>query len=171
MTDDDHRKKREVSRRVLRGFLPDKLADAIDAAGLNNYTLARLSDVSRQTLTNWLSGRATPSIDLLRRVLEVLQQRHRDRGLAPVTIGDLYTYDRDNPMLSDLRIMALLTQPELGRKAGLPTTVVRELEIGTVRLMPHHVTKLADALGEGADEALVTRAYDNTRRRDAEAEP
>jgi hypothetical protein len=63
--------------------------------------------------------------------------------------------------------MTLLTQPELGKAAGLPTSVIQALEGGNARLMPHHIPKLAAALRASPEQ--VKQAHHNTRYRDAEA--
>ena len=170
MTLDDHARDRAVSRRILRGFQPAKLQAAIAAmehVGLSGPTFARLADISRGTLNNWLTGKTSPTVDRLRQLLQVLAAEQRRHGIAPTTIGDLYEFDREHPMLSDLRVMALLTQPELGKAAGIPTSVVQELEAGTARLMPHHTAKLVAALGVSADQ--VEQAHRNARHRDAGA--
>ncbi|WP_162958781.1 helix-turn-helix domain-containing protein [Nocardia yunnanensis] len=162
-----HEARRKVSRRILRGFDPDRLGAAIEDTGLSVPTLARLADVSRQTLGNWISGTTSPSVDRLRQLLAVLAKEQRARGLPVTGVEDVYEFDREHPMLSDLRIRALLTQPELGKAAGLPTSVVQALEGGNARLMPHHIPKLAAALGVSAEQ--VEQAHHNTRYRDAGA--
>lgn len=155
----DDREQPPVTRRDRGVFQPVRLQAAIEAWPHTIYELARLSGVSRQTIANWVSGDAAPSIDKLGRVCEVLT----------IPIGDVLDIDPDNANLADLRSLAALTRLQLGTKAGLPTSVVQDLEQGTARLMPHHITKLAAALG--VDDDRIRRAYHATRTRRPGAPP
>ncbi|MFF3569259.1 helix-turn-helix domain-containing protein [Nocardia jiangxiensis] len=104
-------------------------------------------------MRNSITRSASPSIGKLGRVCAVL-------GIA---ISDVLDIDLDNPNLADLRQLAAKTQLQLAKAAGLTTSVAQELEQGTARLMPHHVSSLADALG--IEPARIRSAYDPARTR------
>ena len=92
---------------------------------------------------------ADPRSDLA--VLKVLE--------APVAA--VVAIDRSDALLSDLRILAGLTQPELAAAAGIPTSTLAALERGHRPLSESSAGALAVALGATGDD--VQAAYERTR--------
>ncbi len=142
-----------VTRRVLRGFQPERLAGARKSAGMSRGDLARLACVTTATVRNWETGRARPQIDVLGRVTRLLQ----------LSIADLVDVDPAHRHLGDLRVLAGLTQPQLALAAGISTTQLSGLERGEVQLTSAVATRLAAALGEPI--ASVTQSYERVRSR------
>src|SRR5579875_1072518 len=61
-----------MTRRVLRGFDAASFAQVRRRNGISVSDLARLADVSSVTIFNWEAGRGTPQVDLLARVMRIL---------------------------------------------------------------------------------------------------
>lgn len=148
-----------MTRRRLRGFAPARLAAAIDNTGMPREEIARLSDVTTQTLSNWLSGTSSPSVDKLAAVVRIL-------GL---NMRDVLDIDPARASLTDLRVLAGLTQSELAAASGLGEETVGQLERGTARLHDRHAGPLAKALAVSV--LRVRAAYDIARNRPAGTAP
>lgn len=129
-------KRVSVSRRVLRGFQPSRLVKLREARGLTRPELARLADVSLQTIHKWESGSQSPQIDVLMRVV----------GVLGTTVSDLVDIKPEDRYPGDWRVIRGLTQPELGARAGISTSMVGAIERGDSRLTDHFAEKLAEAL-------------------------
>lgn len=142
-----------MSRRVIRGFSPDALRQARREAGFVQTETARLAKIGTETLRRWESGAASPQVDLLARVVEVLG----------VTIADVVLVPEDDRYPGDFRVLLGLTQPQLGAKAGLPTQTVSSVERGVVSLSDAAAQKLSAALGISEDE--LRAAHERARNR------
>ena len=121
--------------------------------------VARLADTTPQTLRNWLSSASSPTVDVLHRVVAQLG----------ITMRDVLDIDPDHPNLTDLRVLAGLTQRQLAAAAGLGDETVGQLERGTARLRDHHAQALAAALA--VPLPVVTAAHATTRYRDSGTSP
>src|ERR1700757_1818186 len=61
-----------MTRRVLRGFSAQQFAETRRRRGLSVSDLARLANVGTSTIHAWEAGKGTPQVDLLARVMEIL---------------------------------------------------------------------------------------------------
>lgn len=157
-TDDELRvrtKARSVSRRVMRGFRPERLEQARLAAGISQAEVARLADIKAETVRRWEKGAASPQVDLLARVADVL-------GIA---IADLVDIPEGERFPGDWRVVRGMTQPMLGAAAGVSTQLVGSVERGEVSLSDNLAKKLSTALDISEDE--LRASYERARRRPA----
>ena len=91
-------------------------------------------------------------------------------GRKPVMVAALGLAMRDvidvqdgEELLSDLRVLKGMTQPELAAEAGLATSTLAGLEQGHLRLRNIHIQGLSRALD--LPEDVVASAYARTRSR------
>lgn len=143
-----------MSRRVLRGFDPQALRSA--RGDMPVRTLARLARVGRSTVHHWESGGTTPQVDVLKRVCELLN----------VPISAVVHVDPADAYPADFRVLSGLTQPELGKLAGLSTTTVGYIERGEVELTDAALRALAVALDVAP--ANYRSAFERVRTRPAD---
>ncbi|MBW4818179.1 MULTISPECIES: helix-turn-helix transcriptional regulator [Rhodococcus] len=142
-----------MSRRILRNFVPDALKKRRESLGMSRPDLARFADVSVTAIADWEKGRRTPGIDTLVQVAKALK----------CEITDLVDVPDGVRSLADLRILAGLTQPQLGRVTNISTTAIGALERAEVRLTDERAAVLAEALG--VDAEAVRAGYDKARNR------
>ena len=107
-----------MTRRVLRGFDAQAFAEARRQKGISVSDLSRLADVSQATVFNWEAGKSTPQVDLLARVMRILE--------AP--IEQVVTIPAGERYPGDWRVIKGLTQPELAAAVKIPTTTLRGIE-------------------------------------------
>ncbi len=146
-------RRQSVSRRILRNFVPDALKKRREDLGMSRADLARFADVSVTAVADWEKGRRTPQIDTLAQVVKALK----------CDITDLVDVPEGARSLADLRILAGLTQPQLGLATNISTTAIGALERAEVRLTDQRAAVLAEALGVDVD--AVKAGYDKARRR------
>jgi len=144
-----------VTRRVMRGFAPETLAAARQAAKMSRGDLARLIGVTPATVGNWEAGRTKPQVDSLAQIARVLGQ----------PISRLVQIDPTRRYLGDLRVLAGLMQPELAREAEISTAHLSALERGEVRLTSDVAQRLAGSLH--VPVGSVEQAYALVRSRPA----
>ncbi|TSD93269.1 helix-turn-helix transcriptional regulator [Skermania sp. ID1734] len=144
---------RHMTRRITRGFRVDRLVAARKDKGFTQAELARLAGLTTGAVKSWESGRTTPEVANLARILDAL-------GLHIADVIDIPVGDRH---LGDLRVLALLPQTELARRIGISTTALGELERGEANLSDTVAARLADALGVAESE--VREAFVRTRTR------
>lgn len=142
-----------MSRRVLRGFSPTEFADTRRRRGLSVGELARLADVGVSTIHSWESGRSTPQVDLLARVMRILD--------APIT--QVVVIEPANRYPGDWRVIKGLTQPELAAAAKVSTSTLRGIERAEFALTETNATTLAGLLGISVDE--YQHCYNRARQR------
>ncbi|WP_185981915.1 helix-turn-helix domain-containing protein [Skermania sp. ID1734] len=142
-----------MTRRITRGFRVDRLVAARKDKGFTQAELARLAGLTTGAVKSWESGRTTPEVANLARILDAL-------GLHIADVIDIPVGDRH---LGDLRVLALLPQTELARRIGISTTALGELERGEANLSDTVAARLADALGVAESE--VREAFVRTRTR------
>ncbi|WP_204815348.1 helix-turn-helix transcriptional regulator [Mycobacterium riyadhense] len=142
-----------MTRRVLRGFNAQVFAEIRRRNGISVNDLARVADVSPATIFNWEAGKATPQVDLLARVMRVLD----------TAIEQVVTIPADERYPGDWRILEGLTQPELAVAANIPTTTLRDIERANRPLNEANATKLAQQLGITVEEYKA--AYQRARHR------
>jgi transcriptional regulator with XRE-family HTH domain len=131
-----------MSRRVLRGFSPSSFTLARQRHGMSVSDLARLSDVGASTLFSWEAGRGTPQVDLLARVMKILD----------TPIEQVITLAAEERFPGDWRVVRGLTQPQLAAAVGIATTTLRGIERADARLTDANAAALAEALGITAEE-------------------
>ena len=143
-----------VSRRVLRGFSGDALRALREGRGLTRQDLARTSRVGLTTLYHWETGVSTPTVDILARVVASLGASIED--VVSVPVEDRYP--------ADWRIIRGLTQPELGKRTGLSTSLVGAIERGEVELTGPTARQLAAGLAISVD--VLAAAHERARTRE-----
>lgn len=148
-----------MSRRILRGFRPEVMADRRAAQNLSRGELARQAGVSTGAVAKWETGRSTPAVDTLARVAAVL-------GL-PMT--DLIDIPENERFLGDLRALAGLTQPQLAARIGFSSSTVADLERGHAVLTDVQEERIAAAVGSSRDD--VREAYERVRTRPSGVRP
>ena len=148
-----------MSRRILRGFRPEVMADRRAAQGLSRGELARQTGVSTGAVAKWETGRSTPAVDTLARVAAVL-------GLAMTELIDVPETER---FLGDLRALAGLTQPQLAARIGFSSSTVADLERGHAILTDVQEQRIAAAVGVAPGD--VRRAYERVRTRPSGTRP
>lgn len=151
----NERQARSVSRRVTRGFDPARLVNLRSARKITRADLARLTDVGESTLHHWEHGTRSPQIDLLARVVAALDG----------SIADVVSIPDGDTFPGDLRILAGLTQPELGRRSGVGTSAITRIERGQAALTPESARKLCQVLGVSIE--TYRAAYERARSRPA----
>lgn len=142
-----------MSRRVIRGFNPDALRQARRDSGFVQTEVARLAKIGTETLRRWESGTASPQVDLLARVAEIL-------GVA---ISDLVRVPETERYPGDWRVLRGMTQPQLGAKAGITTQTVSCVERGVISLSDSVAQKMSAALG--ISECELRAAHARARNR------
>ncbi|GAA3129273.1 hypothetical protein GCM10020255_002540 [Rhodococcus baikonurensis] len=145
-----------VTRRILKGFDPAALIRARTLRKLTRSDLARIASVSLSALGNWEAGRGTPQVDTLARVAAALE----------VPMETLIPIPEKDRTLADLRNIAGITQPQLGKATGISTTAIGALERAEVRLAALEPTRI-DALIQSLNttRAGFERAYANAKNR------
>jgi transcriptional regulator with XRE-family HTH domain len=149
----ERRGRSEMSRRVLRGFSAERFVAARRRSGLSVSDLSRLARVGTSTVHAWEAGRATPQIDLLARIMQILG----------TPISEVVTVDPDERYPGDLRVIKGLTQPQLAAAARIATTTLRGIERADLALTDTNAATLARLLGIGVDEYRA--AYQRARER------
>lgn len=137
----------------MRGFAGERMRSIREQAGMSRADLARYADLSVGAIRSWEVDGTNPQVDTLARAAAALG----------VEMGDLVVLDAQEMHLSDLRVLAGLTQPQLAVAAGLSTTALAGLEQGHVRLRPDHVNRLASALHVAPE--LIQSTYERSRKR------
>ena len=155
--DYEPRRRPRMTRRVLRGFDAQAFAEARRQKGISVSDLSRLADVSQATVFNWESGKSTPQVDLLARVMRILD--------AP--IERVVTIPADDRYPGDWRVIRGLTQPELAAAVKIPTTTLRGIERADAALTAGNADKLSTYLGISVEEYRA--AYQRARERPAGA--
>lgn len=142
-----------MSRRVLRGFNPIEFATLRLRRGLTVSEVARLADIAHSTVYAWEAGTRTPQVDLLAKVMALLD--------AP--IEDVVTIKPDERYPGDCRVIRGLTQPQLAAAAGIATNTLRGIERADQGLTDVNASTLAAALDISVEEYKA--AYQRARRR------
>lgn len=142
-----------VSRRVMRGFSAAKLAAARERAKLTRSELGRLANVTESAIGRWEKGIRSPQIDVLARVLKQLG----------VSVEDVVEIAPDDRYPGDWRIIRGLTQPLLGRAAGVSTGAIGRIERGEGGLTPDLERRVAAALEITPEE--LREAFNRARHR------
>lgn len=145
--------KRRMSRRVLRGWCAADFAAAREGQGLSVQDLARMADIGQSTIHAWEAGRYTPQVDLLAKVMKILQTPI-DR-VVKVPVEDRYP--------GDWRVVKGMTQPELAARAGIATTSLRGIERADIGLTDANAAALAKLLDIPAEQYRA--AYQRARQR------
>lgn len=146
-------RKPRMTRRVLRGFDAAAFGEIRRRNGISVNDLARLADVSSVTIFNWEAGRGTPQVDLLARVMRILD----------VAIERVVAIPPDQRYPGDWRVLKGLTQPELAAAVKIPTSTLRDIERADRALNDVNADKLATYLGISVEEYRA--AYQRARQR------
>lgn len=152
-TNDAHTHPRRMTRRSLRGFDAAAFATLRRRSGLSADDLATRAGLSFSTIHHWESGRRTPQIDVLARVMDLLQAPIEQ--VVPIPPQDRYP--------SDWRVMKGLTQGQLAQRADLSTSTIQRIEDAVLPLPDAHIDLLAGLLDISPDQFRT--AYRNARER------
>jgi transcriptional regulator with XRE-family HTH domain len=144
-----------MTRRVLRGFDAQALTEARRRKGISVSDLCRLADVSQAAIFNWEAAKSTPQVDLLARVMRILDAPIEQ--VVPIPASERYP--------GDWRVIKGITQPELAAAAKIATTTLRGIERADIALTDANADKLAKLLGLGVAEYRA--AYQRARQRPA----
>lgn len=142
-----------MSSRVMRGFDRTRLTQARIDMGLTRGELGRLAGVTEAAIGRWETGKRTPRIDVLTRVLTCLD----------TDIEDIVYIHPTKRFPGDWRILRGLTQPLLGKAAGISTAAISRMERGEGGLTPELRERVATALGITPDE--LTHSFERARSR------
>ena len=153
LCDYDPRRRPRMTRRVLRGFDAQAFAEARRRRGISVSDLSRLANVSQATVFNWEAGKSTPQVDLLARVMGILES----------PIERVVSIPADERYPGDWRVIMGLTQPELAAAVKIPTTTLRGIERADAALTDGNAEKLANYLGISLEEYRA--AYQRARQR------
>lgn len=165
----------QVSRKVLRGFRPERFSAARKALnGMSAADLARLcsrggldalpvATVSDVTIRRWEEGTTSPTIDKLARTIEVMRSAAKELDLDPVQVTDVIVTVADERFLSDYRHLVLMTQPQLAKAAGVQTSLLKRIERGERPLSKSIEESLARVLNISVAE--VQAAHERARLR------
>lgn len=144
-----------MTRRVLRGFNPQAFLTARQGREMSVSDLARLADVGQSTVHAWESGRGTPQVDLLARVMKILD----------TPIEDVVTVPPAERYPGDWRVIRGMTQPQLAASAKIATTTLRGIERADLALTDANAANLAACLDISVNE--YEAAYQRARHRPA----
>jgi len=119
-------------------FSPKAFERACDRSGLTRKRIAEALGVTPTTMSNVTSGRTTPSLKLLKRMVEVFG-------------GDLGDYlampTPDRWKLAHFRVSRGMTQGELAKCLGTSQRIVSNWEVGKYPPSGESLTKLAELYG------------------------
>ena len=59
---------------IKKEEFPQALQDFLDSHSITQSELARMLDVPKQTINNWVKGRAMPSYDRAIRIMEMMDE-------------------------------------------------------------------------------------------------
>lgn len=149
-----HRERRQsVSRRILQGFNPGALRARRIALKMSRGDLARAAGISVSAVAGWENGHRMPQVDSLAQAAAALE----------CEISAFVDMRPGHRSLADLRILAGLTQPQLGKLVGISTTVISSLERAEAGLSDERAEVLAVALG--VDAEAIKAGYAKARNR------
>ena len=137
----------------MRGFNPARLRQVRKERGYSQGELARAAEIGTTTLYHWEAESKSPQVDLLARVAAALDVSIEE--FVEVPVADRYP--------GDWRVLRGMTQPQLGRAAGLSTPMVGGIERGEVSLSDDAAARLAEALKISPND--LREAYERARRR------
>lgn len=144
--------------RRLRGFNAQAFSEARQRQGLSVSDLSRMAGVSDAAIWKWEAGTSTPLVDLLARVMRILD--------AP--IEQVITIPADERYPGDWRAIKGISQPELAAAAKIPTTTLKGIERGDRNLSDANADKLAALLDITVEQYRA--AYQRARQRPAGSE-
>ena len=140
-------------KRALHGFQPGRLQAARQRSGMSRGELGRLADIDETTILRWETAHAAPQPDLLARAAHALD----------VEMDQLVVIAPAERTLADLRVLAGLTQQQLGSRIGTSYQTVSRVERGQSRLSETLADRIAKAVG--ADTTTVVDAHRRARTR------
>lgn len=140
-------------KRTLHGFQPARLQAARQRSGMSRGELGRLAEIDETTILRWETGHGAPQPDLLARAAQVLE----------VDMDQLVVIAPAERTLADLRVLAGLTQQQLGSRVGTSYQTVSRVERGQSRLSESLADRIASAVG--VDRATVLDTHQRVRTR------
>ncbi|MEN4464295.1 helix-turn-helix transcriptional regulator [Mycolicibacterium conceptionense] len=148
---EDHGEK-PTANSALRGFDRFEFARARQSVSMTVQELGRRSGVDRAAIHRWESGECLPLVNSLSLAAAAM-------GLPPERF---LTIPESEQTLTDLRILAGLTQVKLAERSGISRKVLGGLESGRGRLTIDRAAALADALK--VSEQTIHDAHNRSAR-------
>lgn len=130
-------------------FSPEAFERVCDESGLTRKEIAQRLGVTPTTMSNMTSGRTTPSLKLLTRIVEVFGGELSDYLAMPA---------RDRWKLQHFRVARGLTQGALAKTLGTSQAIVSNWELGKYPPSEDWATKLGELYGVSAQEILHINA-------------
>lgn len=115
--------------------------------------IARLAEMSPDTINSWIRRGVDPDIERLSRIAKVLA----------VDMSEFVHVPDEECLASDLRIRAGLTQVQLAAAAGLSTTVISGFERAETRWNDRKAEAIAKVLGVSVEQ--LRQAWQRSRTR------
>lgn len=143
-----------MGRGVTRGFDRERFK-ALRKSNIVMGELSRVSGVHDTTIYGWEKGSATPHVDKLAAVMDVLG--------APMEFVVRVPVDERYP--GDWRALVGLTQPRLAALAGIPTNTLKKIERGEMAPSGEMVVVLSRLVNASAEEYMA--AWERVRARPA----
>jgi len=126
-----------MARGRLRGFRPERLRLARQAAGLTQEQLAIRTDISRASIGSWEAGRTAPDP---RNAVRLAQALHLSiQALTGITVADAQP--------ADFRLWRGLTRQMVAELSGVAEPVLGQIERFAVRPGPDTASRLARLFG------------------------
>ena len=123
-------------------FSPKAFERACDKSGLTRKEIARLLGVTPTSMSNVTSGRTTPSLKLLTRMVEVFGGSLSDYLALPAA---------ESWKLQHFRVAHGYTQADLAKRVGVSRQVVSNWEVGKVPPSETAAEKLSELYGVSAE--------------------
>ncbi|BCI84572.1 hypothetical protein MTY66_61970 (plasmid) [Mycolicibacterium sp. TY66] len=132
---------RRVSRRVLRGFSPERFK-ALRKATMTLSDLVRASGVTASSFYAWEAGTSSPQVDKLAAAMQALGHPIESVVQTPV----------DERFPGDWRVLTGLTQPQLAASANISTSNLQRIESGERAPTDEQAEVLAGLVGTDAEQ-------------------
>lgn len=141
-----------MARSNVRNFDRERFIALREKSGLSRTELATQAKVARNTIFQWETGVAQPTIAPLVAALSVLR----------ATPADVIDFDSGHPpTLTDLRMMCGLTRRDIYETLGLSRSGWSDIERGLTRMSEDKIAPVAQLLG--VNEKAVRAAAAATR--------
>lgn len=139
---------------AVRGFSPSALRSAMTRKPAAVNDLADAIGASRQSVSAWLAGRASPTPALLLKAANWLS----------VSVDDLVPLPPDRLRVSDLRVRAGLSQRDAAPSLGVSASSLTDIEKGRRKVDDRVAKLMAELYGVPVGEVLEAWQRSNEAR-------